>query len=65
MRSPDDVMIDSADAICNFLLEECGLALVPGGAFGAPDMIRLSFAASEADIRQGVSLLQKGLSMLH
>jgi aspartate aminotransferase len=39
------------------LLEEHGLATVPGSAFGAPGHLRLSFATSEAEIRRGVSRL--------
>jgi aspartate aminotransferase len=38
----------STDAeFCEALLEEEGLALVPGSAFGAPGFVRLSFAAAE------------------
>lgn len=33
-------------AFCEALLEEVGLALVPGSAFGAPGHLRISFAAS-------------------
>jgi aspartate aminotransferase len=42
--------IDSAEQLCDWLLEEHGAATVPGSAFGAPNSIRLSFAASETDL---------------
>jgi aspartate aminotransferase len=54
--------IASADDLCAALLEHYGLALVPGGAFGAPEHIRLSFAASEQDIEAGVARIKQGLS---
>jgi aspartate aminotransferase len=42
--------IDTAEQLCDWLLEEHGAATVPGSAFGAPNSIRLSFAASETDL---------------
>lgn len=36
------------------LLEKEKVALVPGGPFGAPGHVRLSYATSEAEIRRGV-----------
>ena len=44
---------------CEALLEEEGLAIIPGSAFGAEGYIRLSFAASESTIRQGMEKLAK------
>jgi len=51
--------------ICQMLLEDHGLAIVPGHAFGKDDAIRLSFAASEADIRKGIEILKRGLSSIN
>ncbi|MEN8208146.1 MAG: pyridoxal phosphate-dependent aminotransferase [Candidatus Fermentibacteria bacterium] len=51
---------DSAE-FCSELLEEEGLAVIPGSAFGAEGYIRLSFAASDDDIREGVSRLNRFL----
>jgi aspartate aminotransferase len=39
---------------CNFLLENTGVALVPGAAFGDDRYVRLSFAAPEAEILEGI-----------
>ncbi|MEP7235845.1 MAG: pyridoxal phosphate-dependent aminotransferase, partial [Ignavibacteriota bacterium] len=61
---PDGATILGGEDICRMLLEEHGLALVPGHAFGKDDAIRLSFAASEEDIRNGVAILKKGLSSI-
>ncbi len=39
---------------CQKLLEEQGLVVIPGGAFGCDKMIRFSFAASEQDIARAL-----------
>ena len=53
-RKAGNHVIDTTDALCDWLLEEHGVATVPGTAFGAPGSIRLSFAASEADIQKAL-----------
>ncbi|HUH11487.1 MAG TPA: pyridoxal phosphate-dependent aminotransferase [Longimicrobiales bacterium] len=40
--------------LCRRILEEAEVALVPGAAFGDDRYVRLSFAASEESIREGV-----------
>ncbi len=37
------------------LIEEAGVALVPGSAFGAPGYMRLSFATSMENLREGLA----------
>ncbi len=41
-------------AFGEFLINEAGVALVPGSAFGAPGYMRLSFATSLDNIRRGL-----------
>ncbi|MBN2587292.1 MAG: pyridoxal phosphate-dependent aminotransferase [Candidatus Fermentibacteraceae bacterium] len=48
-------------AFCSELLDEEGLAIIPGSAFGAEGYIRISFAASDDDIREGVKRLGRFL----
>jgi len=50
--------------LCNRLLEEVGLAVVPGVAFGEDRCIRLSCAASPATIVDGLGRLRHFLSGL-
>ncbi|MDE2383252.1 MAG: pyridoxal phosphate-dependent aminotransferase [Alphaproteobacteria bacterium] len=57
-------VIDTSDQLCDWLLEQHGVTTVPGSAFGAPSSIRLSFAASEADIEKALARLKKGLGEL-
>jgi aspartate aminotransferase len=50
--------------MCEHLLESAHVAAVPGGAFGADDCIRVSFACSDEDIDEGVRRLRTGLEAL-
>ena len=57
-------VIDSTDRLCDWLLDTHGVATGPGGAFGAPGSIRLSFAASEAELEKALSRMHKALGSL-
>ncbi|EDM79284.1 Aminotransferase, class I and II [Plesiocystis pacifica SIR-1] len=48
--------------LARVLLDDKGLATVPGTAFGAPGHLRLSFACSLEDIREGTRLLGEVLA---
>lgn len=48
--------------MCEYLLQEAGVALVPGSAFGAPGHVRLSFATSMENLQEAVARLKKALS---
>jgi aspartate aminotransferase len=60
----DGESIANSTDLCMYLLEEHGLAAVPGDAFGEPDGIRLSYAASMDDLEKGLNRLETGLSEL-
>jgi aspartate aminotransferase len=45
-------------ALCEALLEDTGVALVPGTAFGAPGHLRVSFAAAEATMDEAVARIR-------
>ena len=47
----------TVDALCDWLLDIHGLAVVPGTAFGDDRCIRISFAAAEADLKEGLHRL--------
>jgi len=51
-------------ALCKFLLDEVKVAAVPGGAFGAPGYIRLSYATSMKNIEEGLRRIEKGIALL-
>ena len=46
-------------SFCEKLLEEGGVAVIPGTPFGGPGFIRLSFATSMEQIEAGVELIKK------
>ena len=54
--------INNASDFSLFLLEEANVATVTGDAFGAPNCIRLSYAASEEQLREAVERIQKAVS---
>lgn len=55
LRSP------SATAFCSELLDQNGVCLIPGEAFGDARFARLSYALSEADIVEGIGRVAKAL----
>ncbi len=61
---PDGTIVHTADELCVMLLETFGIALVSGTSFGDSSYVRLSFAASKDDIREGVERLKRGLASL-
>lgn len=60
-RTVNGRTVDSSLQLCEVLLDEVGVALVPGEGFGAPGHVRLSYALSDADLEQGLDRIQKVL----
>lgn len=54
---------DSID-VANFLLEEACVAVVPGDAFGAPNIIRIAYSNSIENIQLGLDAMEKAISLL-
>ncbi len=57
-RLEDDV------AVCNWLLEEAGVALVPGSAFGAPGHVRFSYAVAQDVLEEAVRRIEVAVGSL-
>jgi len=53
--------VPDADALADYLLREARVASVPGSAFGAPACLRLSYAASEATLREALGRVARAL----
>jgi aspartate/methionine/tyrosine aminotransferase len=51
----------SAEEVCRVMLEEAGVAAIPGAAFGnsGRDFVRFSFASSNATLHEAVERIQK------
>lgn len=54
--------IENASDFSMFLLENANIATVTGEAFGAPDCIRMSYAASEEQLREAIERIKKALA---
>jgi len=57
------VLADSG-ALADYLLEEAGAATMPGSVFGDGRTLRISYAASEADIERGLGRVKEALLKL-
>ncbi|MDX1332456.1 MAG: pyridoxal phosphate-dependent aminotransferase [Robiginitalea sp.] len=53
--------IENASDFAMYLLEEAQVATVTGEAFGSPNCIRISYAASEAEIREAIRRIREAL----
>ncbi len=62
--SPSGTSIESSTDLCLYLLNEAGLALVPGDAFGEPNGLRMSYAAAMEDLVEAMNRFKHGLAGL-
>lgn len=62
--TPGGEVLEDDMAMAKWLLQDHGVAVVPGSAFGAPGCARLSYATSDALIREGVGRIKRGLESL-
>ena len=54
----------NCDDLCDYILNEAHVALVPGSAFGNPNCIRISYAASEEQLKEAIERIRKALKKL-
>ena len=57
--------ISNSEELCMYLLEEGLVALVGGDAFGDPNCMRISYAASEETLREAMKRIKNALLNLH
>jgi aspartate aminotransferase len=63
-KSDGSKVITTGDDLCLYLLEKAHVSLVPGGAFGDEDCVRLSYAASEKDLVEALKRMKEALLAL-
>lgn len=63
-REYEGKLIKDDNDFCLFLLENAHVAAVPGEAFGAPNHIRISYAASDARLTEAFERMEKALKKL-
>jgi aspartate aminotransferase len=64
-KTDDHVVIQNADDFCDFIMNNAYVGLVSGTAFGDPNCFRLSYAASEAQLREAIQRMKTVLQRLH
>ena len=63
-KTPGGKKIDTTTDLALYLLEDHGVATVPGDAFGEPNGLRLSYAASMENLKEAVLRLKNGFELL-
>jgi aspartate aminotransferase len=63
-KSDGTKTIKDGDDLCLYLLEKAHVSLVPGGAFGDENCIRLSYAASEKDLTEALKRMKEAFASL-
>lgn len=61
-KSDGEVTIKDASHLCLYILEKAHVSLVTGEAFGDPNCVRLSYAASEENLREAIKRIADLLS---
>ncbi len=63
-KSVDGRLIQNANDFCEYILETAHVAVVTGSAFGADECFRLSYAASEEDLREAIRRIKAAVERL-
>jgi aspartate aminotransferase len=63
-KSDGKVTIQSANDLCNYILNKVYVALVPGDAFGSPKCLRISYATSNELLIEAVDRIKAALAEL-
>ena len=64
-KSYGEYKINNADDLCLYLLSEAWVGLVTGDAFGDPNCIRISYAASEETLTEAMKRIKTALEKLN
>ena len=63
-KTPGGKVVATDLDLCMYFLEDAGVALVPGSAFELPGHFRISYAASDASLVEGMKRLQQACARL-
>ena len=62
--SNESTTIEDSNDFCMYLLNDAHVALVAGAAFGTPNCVRISYAASEENLKEAVKRIKTSLAKL-
>ena len=63
-KSDGETTINNAGDLSMYMLDHAHVSVVTGEAFGDPNCIRLSYAASEEDLREAIKRIKEALAKL-
>ena len=63
-KSDGENTISNSSDFCKYILNDAHVALVAGEAFGSPNCVRISYAASEENLIEAVKRMKKSLAKL-
>ncbi len=63
-KSYDGETVNDSNDLAMFILDRAHVSMVSGEAFGAPNCIRLSYAASEQDLKEALKRMKEALAKL-
>jgi aspartate aminotransferase len=63
-HSPQGRLVMDDLTMCQYLIEDAKIAVVPGSAFFAPGYVRLSYATAQASIEKGLARMATALAAL-
>ncbi|MCC7245200.1 MAG: pyridoxal phosphate-dependent aminotransferase [Saprospiraceae bacterium] len=63
-KTDGQIVINNADDFCDYIMTSAYVGLVSGSAFGDPNCFRLSYAASEEQLREAVRRMREVLARL-
>ncbi len=63
-RTDGNTVIQNGDDFCDYVMQSAYVGLVSGSAFGDPNSFRLSYAASEKELREAIRRMKEVLGRL-
>jgi len=63
-KSDGHIVLQNADDFCDYIMHHAHVGLVSGAAFGDPSCFRLSYAASEEQLREAIRRMKAALERL-
>ena len=63
-KTPGGAVISTDEELVGYLLNECGVAVIPGTPFGMTPYIRVSFATAKPKIKKAFERIEDALGQL-